>query len=45
VVTVYEQVGIMTGLNLDVPTESPWEIGIPDSLNQQVKHEDGSEGS
>jgi hypothetical protein len=33
----YEQVGIMTGLTLDVPTESPWEIGIPDSLNPQ-KH-------
>ena len=29
----YEQVGIMTGLNLDVPTESPWEIAIPDGLN------------
>ena len=29
----YEQVGIMTGLTLDVPTESPWEIAIPDGLN------------
>ncbi len=26
----YEQVGIMSGLTLDVPTESPWEIAIPD---------------
>ena len=26
----YEQVGIMNGLTLDVPTESPWEIAIPD---------------
>jgi len=24
----YEQVGIMKGINLEVPTESPWEIGI-----------------
>ena len=29
----YEQVGIMTGLTLDIPTESPWEIGIPDNSN------------
>ena len=29
----YEQVGIMTGLNLEIPTESPWEIGIPDGSN------------
>ena len=27
----YEQVGIMKGITLDVPTESPWEIGINDS--------------
>jgi hypothetical protein len=26
----HEQVGIMSGLTLDVPTESPWEIAIPD---------------
>ena len=26
----YEQVGIIGGLTLDVPTESPWEIAIPD---------------
>lgn len=28
----YEQVGIMKGINLEVPTESPWEIGIDDTL-------------
>ena len=26
----YEQVGIMKGITLDVPQESPWEIGISD---------------
>ncbi len=26
----YEQVGVMNGLTLSVPEESPWEIGIPD---------------
>ena len=26
----YEQVGIMNGLTLSVPEESPWEIAIPD---------------
>lgn len=26
---LYEQVGIMTGISYGVPTESPWEIGIP----------------
>ena len=29
----YEQVGIMKGITLDVPTESPWEIGINDEDN------------
>ena len=29
----YEQVGIMKGLNLEIPTESPWEIAIPDQSN------------
>ena len=29
----HEQVGIMTGLTLDIPTESPWEIAIPDNSN------------
>jgi hypothetical protein len=30
---LYEQVGIMTGINFDIPQESPWEVGIPDSSN------------
>lgn len=30
---LYEQVGIMTGINYDVPTESPWEIAIPYRTN------------
>jgi hypothetical protein len=28
----YEQVGIMKGINLEIPNDSPWEIGIPDDL-------------
>ena len=28
-----EQVGIMTGLNIDIPQESPWEVSIPDNGN------------
>tara|TARA_R110000851_G_scaffold124863_1_gene255402 strand:- start:4741 stop:6678 length:1938 start_codon:yes stop_codon:yes gene_type:complete len=28
----YEQIGIMKGINLEVPTESPWEIGINDTI-------------
>jgi len=28
----YEQVGIMKGINLEIPNDSPWEIGIPDNL-------------
>ena len=28
----YEQVGIMKGLTLDVPEDSPWEIGISDGI-------------
>ncbi|MDA8685610.1 hypothetical protein N9L94_01165 [Robiginitalea sp.] len=31
-----EQVGIMKGLSLSVPSESPWEIAIPDSNNISV---------
>ncbi len=31
-----EQVGIMKGITLDVPDESPWEIAIPDSNNISV---------
>jgi hypothetical protein len=30
---VYEQPGIITSLTYDVPTESPWEIGIDDNGN------------
>lgn len=26
----YEQPGYMSGLNLDVPTEAPWELALPD---------------
>ena len=37
----YEQVGIMTGLNLEIPTESPWEIALPDEGNKTVA-QDGS---
>jgi len=40
---LYEQVGIMTGLTLDVPTESPWEIGIPDNTN--IRFVPGTEGN
>ena len=29
----YEQPGIMKGIQLGVPTESPWEISIPDAEN------------
>ncbi len=29
----YEQVGVMNGLTLSVPEESPWEISIPDNDN------------
>jgi hypothetical protein len=28
----YEQVGIMKGITLDVPGESPWEIGVSDGF-------------
>lgn len=28
---LYEQVGIMTGLNLSIPDESPWDIAISDT--------------
>ncbi len=30
---LYEQVGIMTGLSLGVPQESPWDIAISDTSN------------
>ena len=31
----HEQVGIMKGINLEVPGESPWEIGIGEGTNQK----------
>ena len=37
----YEQVGIMKGLNLEIPTESPWEIALPDNDNKTLA-QDGS---
>ena len=37
----YEQVGVMNGLTLSVPEESPWEISIPDEGNQALSR-DGS---
>ena len=39
----YEQVGIMSGLTLDVPTESPWEIAIPDGPDKGVVGEGDNE--
>ena len=39
----YEQVGIMSGLTLDVPTESPWEIAIPDGPDGGVVGEGDNE--
>ena len=33
----YEQVGIMNGLTLSVPEESPWEISIPDAIESNKK--------
>ncbi len=39
----YEQVGIMNGLTLSVPEESPWEISIPDAIDSnQILSSDGS---
>ena len=37
----FEQVGIMTGLNLEIPTDSPWEIAVPDGANPTLA-QDGS---
>ena len=37
----YEQVGVMNGLTLSVPEESPWEIAIPDAGNTSIV--DGTE--
>jgi len=39
----YEQVGIIGGLTLDVPTESPWEIAIPDGPDGGVVGEGNNE--
>ncbi len=39
----YEQVGIMSGLTLDVPTESPWEIAIPDGPDGGTVGEEDNE--
>ena len=40
----YEQVGIMNGLTLSVPEESPWEISIPDAIESNKKlSKDGSQ--
>ena len=38
----HEQVGIMKGLTLDIPPESPWEIAIPDSNNISIINPDNS---
>ena len=38
-----EQVGIMTGINFDIPQESPWEIAIPDSSNPTTTGGEGNE--
>ena len=38
----HEQVGIMKGLSLSVPSESPWEIAIPDSNNISIINPDNS---
>ena len=39
----YEQVGIMNGLTLSVPEESPWEIAIPDAGNTGTSSRDGAD--
>jgi len=39
----YEQVGIMNGLTLSVPEESPWEIAIPDAGNTETRSRDGAD--
>jgi len=33
----YEQPGFITGLNLSVPQESPWEIAIPDTEGNEIQ--------
>ena len=40
---LYEQVGIMTGINFDIPQESPWEVGIPGGSNNTSIGGEGNE--
>lgn len=39
----YEQPGVLEGLTLSVPEESPWEIAIPDGPNFSTVGEEGNE--
>ena len=39
----YEQPGVLEGLTLSVPEESPWEIAIPDGPNSSTVGEEGNE--
>ena len=39
----YEQPGVLEGLTLTVPEESPWEIAIPDGPNFPTVGEEGNE--
>jgi len=39
----YEQPGVLEGLTLTVPEESPWEIAIPDGPNFSTVGEEGNE--
>ena len=39
----YEQPGVLEGLTLSVPEESPWEIAIPDGPNFGTVGEEGNE--
>ena len=32
----YEQPGYMSGISLDVPTEAPWELALPDGAGTEV---------
>ena len=41
----YEQVGIMRGITLDVPTESPWEVGLNDSGQGGTEGDSASDSS
>ena len=35
----YEQTGVLSGINLEVPQESPWEIAIPDGPNEETNND------